>query len=201
MSLPFSLQLEDPEDKNGNSWGYVTQHGILEQYQPIGIDTRGLSIFEDQFGSRQQALLDNNGSFNHGYLREGGWYHSDNPYEHIVRTAEDYGKWYWVEEEFVEEILERGIGNIQPAEKQGISPSAEARSRWESRGNPEKDVMDAWEEAKKINWPRKGDNADARYHYGTGCTILKNRDCLITVYPEPSRMNEKWLAEEILSQI
>lgn len=201
MDLTFSYQKDKPVDKNGNKWGYIKQHGILSQYDPIGIDNRGMSIFEDRFGQRQQAILDDKGNFEHGTIREGGWYHSDNPYEHIVNTAEDFGRWHWVEPEYVEEIQVRNLDNIDPELDNSITPTTEAIERWEMRGDPDLEVLDAWEESYDIEWPRNGDPADARYHPETGCTFLKDGDALITVYPKPSNMDEKWLAEEILSQI
>lgn len=201
MDLTFSHQRDEPSDKNGNSWGYIKNHGILSRYESIGIDSRGFSIFMDDSGTRQQALLDTNGSFDHGKLREGGWYHSDNAYEHIVNTAEEFGKWEYVETEYVDKIFERGLEGIDATADQELKPSTEAVERWDVRGDADMDVLEAWNESDEIDWPRENDPVDARYHPETGCTILRGGDALITVYPEPHRMDEKWLAEEILSQI
>lgn len=182
-------------DKNGNSAGYLQQHGILSQYDFIGIDSREFAIFDDLQGNRQEAYLDHNGDFEHGHLRQGGFF-GGRPETHVVETAEEYGPWMYVEPEFIDGIEAEGLGDIEPG-AQELTASREAEKRWRQRAGLEKDLTQAWEEALEFEWPRENDPATARYHPEAGTPILREGSELVTVYPTLTEMDDPEMRQRI----
>lgn len=68
------------------------------------------------------------------------------------------------------------------ADSTTASPHAE--ENWRKRGDPEIDLLQAWETAIPIEWPNPITAATtARFHPNTQCSFLWKRGVIVTVYP------------------